>query len=131
MSIMTLRIHHLALRVTNLERARAFYSDVLGLPEVRRHANPDGTWRSVWLRAGDALLMLEVELAPPGATEGSSHVLALAVNDLVVWEERLAVAGVPVLSRTAHTLYVSDPDGQRVGLSAYPLDGATASVPST
>ena len=128
---MTLRIHHLALRVTNLERALTFYAGVLGLPEVLPPPNPGGPVRSIWLRAGSTVLMLETELAPPGAKEGSSHVLAFAVDDLVVWEQRLTKAGIPILGRTAHTLYVADPDGHRVGLSVHPLDGTTASVPST
>lgn len=131
MSSVTLHIHHLALRVANLEHALAFYAGVLDLPEVRRHHNPDGTWRSVWLRAGGTLLMLETELAPPGATEGSAHVLAFAVDDLIAWEQRLTAAHVPIIGRTAHTLYVSDPDEHRVGLSVHSLDGLAASVPST
>jgi catechol 2,3-dioxygenase-like lactoylglutathione lyase family enzyme len=118
---MTLHVHHLALRVADLERALAFYAGVLGLPEVQRLRQADGAWRSVWLRAGSAILMLETELKPPGATGGSAHVLAFAVDDLSLWEGRLAAAGVDILDRTAYTLYVGDPDGHRVGLSSLTL----------
>jgi hypothetical protein len=41
------------------------------------------------------------------------------VDDLAAWEARLARAGIPIVDRTAHTLYVHDPDGHRVGLSVY------------
>ena len=50
---------------------------------------------------------------------GSGHVLALEAEDLRAWEERLAAAGVPIDDRTAETLFVRDPDGHRVGLSAH------------
>ena len=121
MPAMTLHVHHLALRVADLERALAFYAGVLGLPEVQRLRHADGAWRSVWLRAGNAILMLETELKPRGATGGSAHVLAFVVDDLPRWEERLAAAGIEILDRTAHTLYVSDADGHRVGLSTLTL----------
>jgi hypothetical protein len=42
-----MRIHHIALRVRDLEAAREFYSGLLGLPEVKRDVA-----RAVWLRAG-------------------------------------------------------------------------------
>jgi catechol 2,3-dioxygenase-like lactoylglutathione lyase family enzyme len=110
------RIHHVALRVQDLEAAREFYGGLLGLPELKR----DGA-RSVWLRAGDAVLMLEQNLRGKGPDEGSGHVLALAVDDLGSWEEKLALAGIPIEDRTEHTLFFRDPDGHRVGLSVYEL----------
>ena len=111
-----MRIHHVALRVTDCARARRFYCELLGLPEVRRR--DDGS--AVWLQAGDALLMLETSLRGSGASQGSAHLLALAVDDLPAWEARLASAGVAIVDRTEHTLYLQDPDGHRVGLTAYP-----------
>jgi glyoxylase I family protein len=110
------RIHHLALRVRDLDAARAFYGGLLGLPEIKR----DGT-RSVWLRAGDAVLMLERDLRGKGGDEGSGHVLAFAVEDLARWEEILRAAGVFVEDRTDYTIFVRDPDDHRVGLSAFEL----------
>jgi catechol 2,3-dioxygenase-like lactoylglutathione lyase family enzyme len=110
------RIHHLALRVRDLDAARDFYGGLLGLPEVRR----DGA-RSVWLRAGDAVLMLEQNLRGKGPEEGSGHVLALAVDDLASWEEKLSAVGIAVEDRTEHTIFVRDPDGHRVGLSVFEI----------
>ncbi len=115
-----MRIHHLALRVRDLEQAAAFYTR-LGLPQVRR-LDGDGGLRSVWLAAGDTVLMLETELRGDGARDGSGHLLAFAVDDLEAWEARLEAAGVPVVDRTDSTLYVRDPDGHRVGLSVFPFD---------
>ena len=113
-------IHHVALRVADPERSLAFYGGVLGLAEARRFAEEDGRLRSVWLRAGRAIVMLERALKGEGPAGGSGHVLAFAVSDLAAWEARLAAAGVAVSDRTASTLFVSDPDGHRVGLSVYP-----------
>jgi catechol 2,3-dioxygenase-like lactoylglutathione lyase family enzyme len=114
------RIHHVALRVADPERSLLFYGGVLSLPEVRR-IEEGGRIRAIWVRAGEAVVMLEREVKGPGPAAGSGHVLALAVDDLPVWEERLSAAGVPIVDRTAYTLYVSDPDGHRVGLTVYAL----------
>jgi catechol 2,3-dioxygenase-like lactoylglutathione lyase family enzyme len=103
-----------AVRVKDLERSRQFYCGVLGLLERKRQ----GT-RSIWLKAGDAVLMLEESLRGSGPAEGSGHVLALEVVDLSFWEEKLRAAGVPVDDRTEHTLFVRDPDQHRVALSRY------------
>jgi len=115
-----MHIHHIALRVDDLERAAAFYSGLLGLPVVRRNEEAGGL-RSLWLRAGGAVVMLERALAGAGDAAGSGHLLALAVDDVDAWEARLRRAGVALDGRTAHTLYVRDPDGHRVGLSSHPL----------
>ena len=113
-------IHHLALRVADIERAAAFYSGLLGLAEIRR--NPaGGELRSIWLRAGDAVIMLERTLAGAGEAVGSGHLLAFSVDDLADWEAKLRQAGASIEGRTEHTLYLRDPDGHRVGLSDYPV----------
>lgn len=114
------RLHHVALRVADPLRSARFYGALLGLRELAVHHGPQGAVRAVWLALGEeALLMLEHSLRPPGATDGSAHVLVLACDDLAAAEQRLATAGVPVLDRTQFTLYFHDPDGHRVGLSAY------------
>jgi hypothetical protein len=70
--------------------------------------------------------MLERRLAGSGPEQGSGHLLALAVDDLSEWEERLAAAAVPIDGRSEWTLYCRDPDGHRVGLSSYPPRTASA-----
>ena len=112
----------MALRVSDPERALAFYGGVLGLEEMRRF-DADGRVRSIWVRAGDAVLMLEREIKMTSAGTGSGHVLVLAVSDLAAWESRLAEAKVTIADRTASTLYVVDPDGHRVGLSVFDFGG--------
>ena len=114
------RIHHVALRVADCERAAAFYGGVLGLVERRRWFEGP-ILRAIWLDTAGAVLMLERALRGRGGEDGSGHLLAFAVDDLAAWERRLAAAGVAVEDHTPHTLYVRDPDGHRVGLSTYPL----------
>jgi len=113
-----MRIHHLALRVGHCERAARFYSGLLGLEEIRRTVE-QGTVRSIWLSAGDSVLMLELSLRGRGAAEGSGHVLVFEAEELGSWERRLEGAGIPLADRTDSTLYVSDPDGHRVGLTVF------------
>ena len=109
-----MRIHHLALRVRDLEACKRFYRDRLGLEVLEERED------SVWLRAGDSVLMLETKLRGAGPEAGSGHLLALEVDSLSRWEQELARASIPIDDRTAHTLFLRDPEGHRVGLSVYP-----------
>jgi catechol 2,3-dioxygenase-like lactoylglutathione lyase family enzyme len=86
--------------------------------------------RSVWLDAGDgAFLALERVAGGTTAREDATradrpglHLIALRITraSRADWEQRLAAAGFPVESRTSFTLYVRDPEGNRVGLSHWP-----------
>ncbi|MEZ4451195.1 MAG: VOC family protein [Nannocystaceae bacterium] len=113
-------LHHLALRVEDLERSAGFYGGVLGLVELARHREAEGErLRAIWFALGDAVLMLERALRGAGEGRGSAHLLALAVDDLGAWEARFAAAGVTIDDRSAASLYVRDPDGHRVGVSVH------------
>ena len=89
------------------------------LAELREWMRDVPLLRSVWLALGEGVLMLERSLRPPGANEGSAHVLVLACADLEAAARGLAAAGLEIVARTTFTLYFHDPDGHRVGLSAY------------
>ena len=113
------RLHHLALRVADPELSARFYAEVFGLPALRTHQDPDGFVYAVWLGLGDGILMLERSLRPRGPEVGSAHVLVLVADDLESAAARLAAAGVEIAERSEYTLYFLDPDGHRLGLSAY------------
>jgi catechol 2,3-dioxygenase-like lactoylglutathione lyase family enzyme len=120
-----MRIHHIALRSPEPERSARFYRDVLGLGEIRRETQ-NGELRSVWLSLEDAVLMVERTLRGTGPESGSGHLLAFAVDDLLIWEKRLQDHGIAVDDRTTYTLYIHDPDGHRIGLSTYGFARETA-----
>jgi catechol 2,3-dioxygenase-like lactoylglutathione lyase family enzyme len=105
------KIHHVALRTTDLPRLEQYYVHVLGFC-VRRRDEARG---SVWLDAGGAVLMLE-RAAPgePSVPGGTRELLAFAVDDKEPWRERVVVE-----AETAHTLYFRDPDGRRLAVSSY------------
>ncbi len=114
-------IHHVALRVSDPAASALFYRETVGLTEMRRFAAPGGGVRSVWLRAGASVLMLERDIRVPRAGAGTGHVLAFRVGDLKKAEADLGVRGITVVDRTEFTLFFLDPDGHRVGLSVFDL----------
>ena len=121
-------LHHLAIQCVDLAACQRFYVEVLGLPVVRRWPAEGGGDRSVWLGlGGEAFLALERcdEPARPSPWRGPAaglHLVALRIGagERSAWEARLAAAGVAVAHRTRWTLYLRDPEGNRVGLSHHP-----------
>lgn len=124
---MSLSFHHLAIQCADLAACERFYRDALGLEVLRRWSRPEGGDRSVWLKVGDGFLALERAERPPerGAwRDGRAglHLVALRIpeRERSRWEARLEERGVDVVHRTRWTIYVLDPEGNRVGLSHYP-----------
>ena len=118
-----------AVYVEDMERATAFYRDVLGLRVL------DASPRLVAMDAGASTLLLLFRRGatldgaaipggwiPPHDGEGPAHV-AFAVDgaDLLSWEARLADHGVAIESRVrwnrgGQSIYFRDPDGHSVEL---------------
>ena len=119
--------HHVAIQCADIEACERFYREVIGLRVLRRWPRPEGGDRSVWLSVGDGFLALErAEGRPvPGVwRDGRAglHLFALGIapGERGEWEARLAAAGVEVVHRTRWSLFVRDPEGNRVGLSHHP-----------
>jgi catechol 2,3-dioxygenase-like lactoylglutathione lyase family enzyme len=124
-----MRIHHLALLSPTPAALARWYVDTLGLRELR--ANPDEHGiRSVWLDLDGVILMVERGAPPPRVSDGAGPepspllpsgwqgaFLAVAPGSGEDWATRL---GARVSGRTAYTLYATDPEGNRFGLSSYP-----------
>ena len=71
-------LHHVSLPVTNLERSRAFYRDVLALREIPR---PPFDFAGVWFAVGDHQLHLIVHDAPTLRARGiDSHDVHVALR---------------------------------------------------
>jgi glyoxylase I family protein len=128
-------VHHVAVGVRDLAACEAFYTGVLGLPVLRRWpATGAAGDRSVWLDLGRGAFLALERAADDGApTSGAPSygylmiALAIAPEARRIWEQRLAAAGVAIVHRTSTTLYLTDPEGNRVGLSHWP-DAAPPAV---
>lgn len=110
---------HAGLTVRDLERARRFYSHLLGLKEISR---PDLGFPGIWYAVGGSELHLIVPPEgrpvgePEGAFAGRVRHLALGVEG---WEElaaRLRAEGVPLRESSPtpgrpRRVFVKDPDG--------------------
>ena len=122
--------HHLAIQCRDLERVAVFYRDILGLTEQARHHREDGSLRSIWLTVpGQGFLALEAcSGAPPdeGFRRDTAGFLLLALKidreDRPEIERELALRGIQIVHRTRWTLYLRDPEGNRIGLSHHPHD---------
>lgn len=120
------KVHHLAVRVSDLARAEAFYGGVLGLAVVQRWSDAAGQPRAFWLQLeGGAFLAVEraLQSGPRRADESPGwHCVALAIapEERRAWGDRLASAGYPIEHETEYTVYVRDPDGNRIALSHHP-----------
>ena len=118
-------IHESALYVADLDRAAAFYRDVLGFEEIER--DPE---RHVILRAGmDALLLFNAAATsrpgpgmPPHGGAGELHVaFEIPAGAIEAWRAHLDRMGVAIewektWRRGGASLYIRDPDRHSVEL---------------
>ena len=117
-------LQHVSLVVTNLAAAKRFYSDVLGLRELRRPAfDFDGAWYQV----GDRQLHLIVH--PPARTlRGTTAIdsrdghFAMRIGNYDAALAHLRARGVPVKESRQNVtpwaqIYTTDPDGNVIELN--------------
>jgi len=121
-----MRLHHLALGARDIERVAGFYRDQLGLREVSRHYEPDGRLRSIWLDLGGPVLMIEFTEQCARLVQGVGAgpfliAVRVASEERAALEIALTASGFLTESRTEHTIYLRDPEGNRVAISSYPL----------
>lgn len=125
MEIRVERVDHVQIDVADLERARCFYGEVLGLPEIARPRSFD--FAGAWFAIGAVDLHLVVR--DPGHP-GSRH-LCLWVADVRAAAEALAGAGHEVAWDTRYKIegvdrfFTRDPDGNRVEIQG--SDGSGSS----
>lgn len=118
-----------ALYVDDLERAVAFYRDILGLAalnEDARFAAFDVGGRSVLLLFKRGATLETVHLPggtiPPHDGHGPLHIaFAVTADELQAWETRLVEQGVTIEARTAwprggRSIYFRDPDNHLLEL---------------
>jgi glyoxylase I family protein len=109
-----MKINHVAILVSDLARAEAFYCGTLGLPLLRRWTDDQGRPRSLWLALEEGAF-LAIELGDGDGPRAHCVALTIPRAERDAWRARLVVE-----KETAYTLYTLDPDGNRVALSHWP-----------
>ncbi|MDX2031656.1 MAG: VOC family protein [Blastocatellia bacterium] len=112
--------HHAGFLVTDVERAAAFYENVLGLTPLPR---PDFGFPGRWydLRNGQQLHLMGVA-AMPGHADPPRHDrhIAIAVPDTSEAEAQLKAMGIEVSYGSGRAgnpqLFIRDPDGNTIEL---------------
>jgi catechol 2,3-dioxygenase-like lactoylglutathione lyase family enzyme len=109
-----LAVHHVSINVDDVEAARRFYVDVLGMTE--RSDRPAFSFDGAWLDAGDQQLhLIEAEVPP-----GNGQHFAIRVDDLDAVVAELRGKGIEVSDpkpvATSRQAFVSDPCGNLVEL---------------
>ena len=120
---------HTMLRVADLDAARHFYCELLGLVEVRRVDNEAGRFTLVFLAAPDDVELAAQRKAPlvelthnwdPEAYTGGRNFghLAYRVADIYALCQKLQDAGVTINRppRDGHMAFVRSPDGISIEL---------------
>jgi catechol 2,3-dioxygenase-like lactoylglutathione lyase family enzyme len=127
---MAMRLQHCGLIVSDLERSREFYGKALGLVEIPRP--PNFTFAGAWFRLGESEIHLLAEADTtgpagmadpgPGLAGGLATHIAIEVDDLATWQERLGVQGIVPASGPmprgdgVDQAFFFDPDGYVIEL---------------
>ena len=122
-------LHHVAVCVTDIDRAKQFYSEVLGLKELPR---PPFDFGGAWYALGDAQ-ELHLIVHPPTLTmrrttdiDAKDGHLAIRVSSYQETLEHLRRHGIECLDRPRNLtpwpqIYVTDPDGNVIEFNAASL----------
>lgn len=123
------RYMHTMLRVLDLDKSVAFYTEVLGMTLLRRDDYPGGKFTNAFVGYGPEDTHAVVELTlnwgreePYDVGTGFGH-LALGVSDIYAVCAELERRGAkiprkpgPMQHGTTHIAFVEDPDGYKVEL---------------
>jgi lactoylglutathione lyase len=123
-----MKMLHTMIRVGNLERSLAFYTDLLGMRLLRKKDYPGGRFTLAFVGYGDESAHTVVELTHNWDTDrydlgtGFGH-LALGVEDIYRTCEELRTRGAkitrepgPMKHGTTEIAFVEDPDGYKIEL---------------
>ncbi|MEL6928089.1 MAG: lactoylglutathione lyase [Cyanobacteria bacterium J06600_6] len=123
-----MRMLHTMLRVGNLDKSIAFYTDVLGMKVLRQKDYPGGKFTNTFVGYGDEKDNTVLELTYNWDTseydlgEGYGHI-ALGVDDIYGTCDRIKAQGGkvsrepgPMKHGTTVIAFVEDPDGYKIEL---------------
>jgi len=122
------RLLHTMLRVGDLEKSLAFYTDVLGMRLLRRKDYPEGRFTLAFIGFGDETSNTVLELTHNWDTtcyaigSGYGHI-AIGVDDVYSTCEKIRAQGGKVVREpgpmqhgTTVLAFVEDPDGYKIEL---------------
>lgn len=114
------KVGHVVLAVTDLERSKAFYRDVLGMEVISDRPPEESVFLSFGLQHHDLALFK----APEGAERGTLGMVHMAFQvgggpaELKALREHAISAGAEVVAQQFHgitrSVYLRDPDGYTV-----------------
>ena len=123
-----MRVLHTMLRVGNLERSLDFYTNVLGMKELRRKDYPDGRFTLAFVGYGDESSNAVIELTHNWDTEtydignGYGHI-ALGMENIYTACDAIREKGGkitrdpgPMKHGKTEIAFVEDPDGYKIEL---------------
>lgn len=123
-----MRVLHTMIRVGNLERSLDFYTQVLGMKELRRKDYPTGRFTLAFVGYGDESSNAVIELTHNWDTEsydigtGYGHI-ALGMENIYAACEAIREKGGkitrepgPMKHGTTEIAFVEDPDGYKIEL---------------
>jgi lactoylglutathione lyase len=119
---------HTMLRVGNLEKSIAFYTDVLGMQELRRQDYPEGEFTLAFVGYGDEANNTVLELTHNWGVEsydlGNAYGhIAIGVDDVYEACEKMKQSGGKVIrdagpmnAGSTIIAFLEDPDGYQIEL---------------
>ncbi|MFN4258522.1 MAG: VOC family protein [Gemmataceae bacterium] len=113
MSVHVSQIDHCSILITDVERSRRFYRDILGLHEIPKPRTFD--FVALWFQLGDTQIHLLLKDKPDSI---SPRHFALRVLDAQAARRYLSEQNVPIEETTeipgADRFFIRDPDGNRI-----------------
>jgi catechol 2,3-dioxygenase-like lactoylglutathione lyase family enzyme len=113
MALAVLQIDHVSVVITDVDRSRSFYRDVLGLTEIAKPRSFD--FVALWFDLGNQQLHL---LLKPDPDSVSPRHFALRVQDVAKAREHFRGRGVEIAETTkipgCDRFFVRDPDRNRI-----------------
>jgi len=109
-------VHHIAIEVTNVGRAREFLTAVFGLREIPRLTEGQSNYGGAWFRLGN--LDLHLQERPKGVEKSGQH-FALEVDNFDEVVSRAPAFGGKVeeakmLEGFSKRCFLRDPDNNRI-----------------
>lgn len=123
-----MRLLHTMLRVTDLARSIAFYTDVLGMTLLRQKDYPDGQFTLAFLgygaEADNTVIELTYNWGVHQYEQGNAYGhIAIEVDDVYAATEAMRAKGATILREpgpmkagTTVLAFLEDPDGYRIEL---------------